>query len=216
VAEVRLQGSGVRPSVCQYIAGGVSEDMRVRLYLKANGADHPKPARSMSRRDLHFIEAIEREHECAWQDDVDRRAVEHRRDLFRRVASEAAADWRQAEREFWMMACVLQEQLCVAVNLRERQALELFVFGRDGEGPAFVAEADAPFWRKASRAAPLPWRPARLDPNTNIIRPPQTPPHDPAERIEVIKLATRPNGSLNGSRMLDTPAMRTVMCRFEK
>jgi hypothetical protein len=29
-------------------------------------------------------------------------------------------------------------------------------------------------------------------------------------------LATHPNGSLNGSRMLDMAAMRTVMCRFEK
>jgi hypothetical protein len=34
--------------------------------------------------------------------------------------------------------------------------------------------------------------------------------HDAAERIEVIKLATRPNGSQNISRMHDTAAMRAV------
>ena len=39
---------------------------------------------------------------------------------------------------------------------------------------------------------------------------------DQDERIEVIKLATRPNGSLNVSRMLDVAAMRAVIRRFGK
>jgi hypothetical protein len=39
---------------------------------------------------------------------------------------------------------------------------------------------------------------------------------DQDERMEVIKLATRPNGSVNVSRMLDMAAMRAVMRQFGK
>ncbi len=65
VAEIRLNGAGIDPLICQLIAAGVSEHVRVYLHVKS---------RSLAGTFKHCLKAPSREGRATFADEDERRS----------------------------------------------------------------------------------------------------------------------------------------------